>query len=127
MFIEGEVVGSRDVTFEELRQQFYQKVMLWFAAAFLAAGVSAMTLGPMVKQGQYQWLGLGILLLALMSGLAAHNPVLSGALTIIIPAGIGALTYPLVNCSSILTQTCSRKPDDRFLLRPGCLVTSMVS
>lgn len=90
----GYVNGGNVATSNNL---FYSRVMGWLFAAFGAAAVGTMLIGPLVPLSMMMPLSLVALGVLIVSGFVRKSPKVSGALAIGIPLILGITLYPVLN------------------------------
>lgn len=93
----GRMTRAILTTGTELRGDFYTKVIGWVTASFVAAGLGAVLVGPLVPPAASLGLSIAVLLLLVVTAFVRVSPVMSNALAIAVPAVLGVVLYPVLN------------------------------
>lgn len=81
----------------ELRSDFYTKVIGWTTAAFVAAGLGAVAIGPFVPPAASLAISIGVIVLLLITAFVRVSPGMSNFLALLVPGVLGVALYPMLN------------------------------
>lgn len=80
-----------------LHSDFYTKVIGWTTAAFVAAGLGAVAIGPFVPPAASLAISIGVIVLLLITAFVRVSPGMSNFLAILVPGVLGVALYPMLN------------------------------
>lgn len=80
-----------------VNSRFFGQVMTWMMGSFIAMGAGIFLIGPFIPPSAVLPVSLLIVGILVVSAFMRYNRAFAGPFALIIPAALGAISYPLLN------------------------------